>query len=216
MAPACGGPSNWNWWFATTEPVRPSRSRRTPLCRLQTRALSAAWVELVRVAGGREEGERPTSTADSRLPWCPTFRVPIVKLPAALSWQSEGGGFAGAMPSSTAWARPEAAKRRGAKTVEVRIMREARKGYFVVLLVKWMQKRKIRCSAQEDAVVGTKIRWDSRQTRQREMEVGYAASFSLVQHSRPPFPQARTRPRGNQAVPAGFRCIWRSDPPTEQ
>jgi hypothetical protein len=86
-----------------------------------------------------------------------------VKLPTALSWQPEGGDAEGAMPSWTAWARPEAAKRRGAKTVEVRMVRVVpklpRKGWFGMLLVKWMPQRMLKCSMQEDArdaVVGNK------------------------------------------------------------
>jgi hypothetical protein len=63
-----------------------------------------------------------TSAADSRLLWWPTFNVPMVKLPIAFISQPEGAGEDGAMPSSTPWARPVAAKKRGASKLVVRIL----------------------------------------------------------------------------------------------
>ena len=60
--------------------------------------------------------------AVSRRAWWPTFSVPIVKLPLAVVWQSEGGPDDGAMPSGTAWAMVVAATNSGARRCEARIV----------------------------------------------------------------------------------------------
>lgn len=62
------------------------------------------------------------STAVSRLV-CASFSVPIVKFPFALVSQPDGGGEDGAMPSGTACARLEAAKKSGARKLELRMVR---------------------------------------------------------------------------------------------
>lgn len=52
----------------------------------------------------------------------PTINVPIVKLPFDVVTQPLGGLDGGAMPSGTAWAKLEAAKKSGPRKLEGRMV----------------------------------------------------------------------------------------------
>lgn len=65
-----------------------------------------------------------TSSADSRLDFdAKKFSTPIVKLPLTVVSHPAGAGEDGSMPSSTPWARDEAAKKSGARKLEARIVK---------------------------------------------------------------------------------------------
>jgi hypothetical protein len=63
-----------------------------------------------------------TSWAVSRLLRAGFSSVPIRKGVSTVVWQPLGAAASGAMPSSTAWLRAVAARKSGAKKVEVRIL----------------------------------------------------------------------------------------------